>query len=49
MFCGADEDTGKTKADTCNPTVFRTHFRGTTDRRHRNKILLNQKEIVSVV
>ena len=47
VFCDADEDTGKTRADTCNPRAFQIHFRDTIDRHHGNMNLLKKNSVKS--
>ena len=36
VFCGADEDAGKSRTGTCDLTASLIYFRGITDRFHRN-------------
>ena len=42
VFCGADEDTGKSRTDTCNLTASLIYFRGMADRCHKNTHLIRQ-------
>ena len=47
MFCGADEDTGKTMVDTCDLTGSQICFHGMIGRYQRNKSLLSSRKIKS--
>ena len=47
MFCGADEDTGKTMIDTCDLTGSQICFHGMIGRYQRNTSLLSSRKIKS--
>lgn len=47
VFCGADEDTGKTMVDTCDLTGSQICFHGMIGRYQRNTSLLSDRKIKS--
>ena len=47
VFCGADEDTGKTMVDTCDLTGSQICFHGMIGRYQRNTSLLSSRKIKS--